>query len=532
MNRLAGVVFAVLALATFGAFFAAQRLKHNPPAVQSFHRTPAVFSPNNDGRLDNERVTFAVKKADDVTVDIVDHRGEPVRRLVSNRHVPAYRKFGPLRWDGKTDAGRIAADGIYRVRVILRSQDRSVIVPKSFVLDTTPPQPKVLNVGTPGKPGPQVLPVGNAGTVIDAFAPGHHRVITIYRTDVDPAVVVRTIAIPDGAAAKLRIPWDGRDAHGRPVPAGVYLAGIQARDQAGNRGAVPKLRRDGLPANPYGQHVAGNGGITVSDLSVAPPLGPRQAGQATRFYVAAQNRPYRWSVRRLGLDQPLRSGGGRGVGLTIPAPHGSSGVYLLKVHSNRTTLRVPFAVNGQPSVAGTPDAPRGVLVVLPVLSWQGHNPVDSDGDGEPDTLDHGVAVGLLRGFSGDGLPVNFAHGEANALIGLDHRHRRYDVTTDFALAAGVGPSLSNYRGVLLAGDEHWITADLGRMLRTFVRRGGTLVSLGTDSLMRQVSLSAGNRLAHPTARAKTDIFGARILPLVNRPDHADQPLTGPNRRCS
>ncbi len=71
--------------------------------------------------------------------------------------------------------------------------------------------------------------------------------------------------------------------------------------------------------------------------------------------------------------------------------------------------------------------------------------------------------------------------------------------------------------MLLAGDERWITADLGRKLRTFVRRGGTLVSLGTDSLMRQVSLSADNRLARPTARAKTDIFGARIEPLVNRP---------------
>ena len=77
-----------------------------------------------------------------MTVDIVDHSGEPVRRLVSDRHLGAYRKFGTLRWDGKTDAGRIAPDGIYRVRVILRSQDRSVIVPKSFRLDTTPPQPR------------------------------------------------------------------------------------------------------------------------------------------------------------------------------------------------------------------------------------------------------------------------------------------------------------------------------------------------------------------------------------------------------
>jgi hypothetical protein len=516
VTKLAAIVFAVLALATFGAFFVAQRLKHNPAAVLGFHRAPAVFSPNNDGRFDDVRLTFAIKKADDVTVDIVDHTGEPIRRLVSDRHLDAYRKIPTLHWDGRTDAGKIAPDGVYRVRVILRSQDRSVTVPKSFVLDTTPPAPEVLGIGVKGVAGPEVLDVDSAGTDIHVYAPGHHRIVTIYRTDVTPARVVRVLPIGNRAPARTVVHWDGKDSGGKPVPAGTYLAGIQARDRAGNRGLSPPLDRAGLPIVRYGHHLHGHGGIRVSDLVVQPPLVPVQTGQPARFFVDAHGRDYTWSVRRLGNSQVVDSGGASGPILTVTAPRGSSGVYLLTVHSHHTTMRVPFEVNGA-SVAGTPTARGGVLVVLPAISWQGRNRIDSDGDGEPDTLYDGVAVALNRGFSGDGLPENFAHGEGNALASLDSKHRRYDITTDLALAQGTGPRLADYRGVLLAGDEVWITRDLGTRLRAFVRRGGTLVSLGTDSLMRQVKINAHGKLVHPTPRATTDLFGARILPLVRKP---------------
>jgi hypothetical protein len=516
VTKLAAIVFAVLALATFGAFFVAQRLKHNPAVVQDFHRSPAAFSPNNDGRLDSERITFAVKQPDDVTVDIVDHTGEPIRRLVSDRHLAAYRKIPTLRWNGKTDAGKLAPDGIYRVRVILRSQDRSVTVPKSFALDTTPPTPEVLGVGAKGNAGPEVLDVDGAGTDIHVYAPGHHRIVTIYRTDVTPARVVRVLPIGDRAPAATVVHWDGTDASGKPVAAGTYLAGIQARDRAGNRGASPPLDRAGLPIVRYGHHVPGHGGIRVSDLVVQPPLTPVQTGQAARFFIDAHGRDYRWSVRRLGGSHVIAAGGGHGAILSVPGPRGSSGIYLLTVHSHRTTMRVPFEVNG-PSIAGTPVDRQGVLVVLPAISWQGRNRIDSDGDGEPDTLYGGVAVALDRGFSGDGLPENFAHGEANAVAGLDRKHRRYDITTDLALAQGTGPRLTDYRGVLLAGDEVWVTRDLGARLRAFVRRGGTLVSLGTNSLMREVKINAHDKLVHPTPRAATDLFGARILPVVTKP---------------
>ena len=73
MSRLAAGVFAALVIATFGAFFVAQRLKNAPSIVQQFTRTP-FFSPNHDGRYDRAYVSFKLKRADDVTVAVVAAR--------------------------------------------------------------------------------------------------------------------------------------------------------------------------------------------------------------------------------------------------------------------------------------------------------------------------------------------------------------------------------------------------------------------------------------------------------------------------
>ncbi len=327
-----------------------------PPAVQSFHARRPSSRPTATGASTTSASRFAVKKADDVTVDIVDHGGDVVRTLVANRHVAAYRKFAPLRWDGR-DRRRQARAGRHLPRARDPAQpgplgDRAQVVRARHDAAAA----ARCRTSDAGQAGARGAAGGNAGTVIDAFAPGHHRVITIYRTDVDPAIVVRTIAIPDGAAATLKVPWDGRDAQGRPR-AGRRLPG---RHPGPRPGRQPRRRAGAAPRRPAGQSLrpAPGGPRRHHGLATCRSRrrsGPGQAGQATRFFVAAAG-PRRIAGRcaGCGLDQPLRSGGGRGVALTIPAPRGSSGVYLLEVHSNRTTLRVPFAVNGQPSVAGRP----------------------------------------------------------------------------------------------------------------------------------------------------------------------------------
>ena len=151
-DRPAQVVFALLVLACFAAFFITQRLKHTPTAVQSFRLTP-FFSPAPRGRIKAERISFKLASADEVTVSIV-RGGTVVATLVRDLPVARYKALS-LRWNGRRGSargyalvraadGRVAllADtagapapaGEYHVRVSLRKQGRTVESPRGFTL--------------------------------------------------------------------------------------------------------------------------------------------------------------------------------------------------------------------------------------------------------------------------------------------------------------------------------------------------------------------------------------------------------------
>ena len=109
MTTLARVVFLALVAATFGAFFVAQRLKGAPPVVQL--KGQRWLSPNGDGRRDRAELELRVRESDVLTADLIDESGTPVRRLLTERPI---RRSGPVRvtWDGRTDDGTIAPDGV------------------------------------------------------------------------------------------------------------------------------------------------------------------------------------------------------------------------------------------------------------------------------------------------------------------------------------------------------------------------------------------------------------------------------------
>ena len=232
MTGLSRAVFALLVVATFGAFFAAQRLKHTPPAVQAFRAMP-YFSPNGDGRFDRERITFRVKHADDVTAEVVGGAGDVVRTLMRNRPMQPYRQLPTLRWDGRGDDGHRAEDGTYRIRVTLRREGRSVVVPRSFRLDVTPPVPRVTAIGprTDAVPRPELLPNAEGHAVIHVSTPGRRAEVLIFKTSGRRPRLVRTLPL-HGPSVR----WDGTAA-GRPVSPGTYLAVARWRDQAGTVGA-------------------------------------------------------------------------------------------------------------------------------------------------------------------------------------------------------------------------------------------------------------------------------------------------------
>jgi hypothetical protein len=147
---LARVVFALLVVACFAAFFVTQRLKHTPTALQRFELSPS-FAPHGGGE---EHISFKLAQADRVTVEIFDSTGDVVTTLVRDYPVARYKQFS-LRWNGRrgtahgyrllTNAnghvfvlprtrGAIAPAGEYHVLVILRGQKRELRLPRDFTL--------------------------------------------------------------------------------------------------------------------------------------------------------------------------------------------------------------------------------------------------------------------------------------------------------------------------------------------------------------------------------------------------------------
>jgi hypothetical protein len=504
LTRAATAVFCALVVATFAAFFVAQRLKNEPSDVKDFVHL-AYISPNGDGRRDSTPISFHLDNAENVSVDIVDSNRDLVRSLVEDRHLAAQERLRGVRWDGRDDEGRVVPDGVYFLRVTLRREGRAVFPSSPITVDTTPPRPRVVAIGPAGGLVPEYLPDNlDSGVQIKVVADGSDRRLLVYRTDVRPFKLVRTLPLAPGVKQQ---DWDGTDAAGNLVPDGTYVVVAQARDKAGNIGSIPPLDGSGRPAFSYGTHFGGHGGVTVRHIAVQPPFIPPRAGTLMRAFVDARGRPYTWQIRRLG-EPGVTRGSGRKTkyALNIHAPRGSSGVYLLTAHRAGHTTTVPVPVQSR-----GPHQP--VLVVLPYITWQGRNPVDDDGDGMPNMLDLGVGVRGARPFAGNGLPAGFLHNEAPVISWLDHTGRRYDITTDLALALGQGPQLKGHSGVLIPGDARWVTKRLGNQLRAFVRAGGRVASLGTGSLERRVLISPHGRLYSPTPASATDLFGAQLRPL-------------------
>jgi FlgD Ig-like domain len=490
LTRLARVVFALLVVASFGAFFVAQRLKGAESVAEITH-LKRFFSPNGDGRRDVDRITFKVKEPGRVTVTIVNRDGDRVRRLADDVDARPQTPVHVI-WDGRTDGGLRAPDGLYRMQVGLRRTGRTVVVAGSFNIDTTAPKPVVLSVTPPiAGPVPGAFQIRTRGV-------GRRRApsFRVLRTDVSP---VREVARFRGRAGSRRGVWDGL-IDGAPAPPGTYIVVVAVRDRSGNVGTAPAV----LPPVP-GQ-VRGKPGITVRQITAQPPLEPVRAGQRVEFFVDSRRRSYRWSIRRVGIAHPVKKGSAApGRQLAIRAPQAESGAYLLQVRSGRYSARVPFLVQA-------PERAR-LLVVVPAITWLGVDQVDDDGDGLPNTLETGGPVEWPRVIAGDhGLPATFADQTAPLLVFLDRAHIRYDLTSDIALARSRDPRATDREGVILAGPLRWVPRTLARRLRRYVEDGGRLASFGTDSLRRGVRLGA-NRLTRPTQPTPIDPFGARLDPV-------------------
>jgi hypothetical protein len=488
--------FGALVVATVAAFFVTQHLKVSTPLIAGIRApNPAVINPRSavacTGAQQVAKVSFyLLHRADNVDVYVIDQSGAVIRTLASGRHMrrAVRNPDGNFYWNGREDNGRVAPDGTYFIEVALIHQGRTVLLPGPagplpVKVKTTAPRPVVQSVS------PELIPDG-ATSVKIRYSGNEARggTVRIYRTDVPgrPRPVKSFVTPWKGHTAV----WDGT-IHGKLAPAGIYLIGLDVSDAACNTGHFPRR----MPPAPGTTRHAG---VTVRYLSAQPPLDPVRAGSSALVYVDSRRQPYRWSLRRAAARKVIASGSSSQVELRVPLPRGRAGLYQLSLRAGAHATTVPV-------VASSPtDAPA--LVVLPALTWQGLNPVDDTDEGMPATLESGRPIQLARPLA-DGLPRGFGD-EAALLRFLDASHRTYQLTTDLGLIDGVGPALSGHRFVVLAGSERWLPLSLASALRGYVQAGGRALSLGIDSLRRQVTVRNG-RAFGPTAPTKVDALGAQ-----------------------
>jgi hypothetical protein len=498
----AKAAFALLVVAAFGAFFAAQRIKQSPRQVKTLSVSP-VFSPALGYR--KAGIRLRIEKRDDITVSLLNGDGDVVRRLLENHPEPPKRPI-QLYWDGKDSAGHRVPDGEYRVRVSLRHAGRAVVLLDSIRTDSTKPRPAVVILGAPNA-GPTIFPLHGAQPVRFRVtnAPVVNLHLALYRTDPDGHPTRQdnsglTIS-PDRQGGE----WNGR-IRGRLAPPGTYVIVARVNDRAANIGA--SYPYDPAPGKPIGR-----AGVTVRYLAAQAPSGVVRAGSSTTVFVDARGKAYLWRLRPLDVNRTIAKGKSSRPAIHIALPASlRSGVYALdllaggrKSFGGQRRARVLVAVQGRTS------AP--LLVVLPVTTWQGFNPIDDDGDGLPDTLPRGGLARIDRPYAGAGIPPGFT-GQIGPLLALFSKPApavKFDLTTDIELASRP-KLLSTHKGVVLIGDSAWLPDPLGDQLRSWVEGGGKVVSFGTGSLRRSVTVAKGS-LSRPTHASAFDIFGSAISPL-------------------
>lgn len=515
MKRLPVAAFAVLVALTVAAFFITQHLKTVTPLVLSRGGgppgpDPAAFNPTNAARTcpnnEGEPVRFNKTQlriklqhsSEKVEVFVVNPSGDVVDTLSSGRFL-RQNAVGVFTWNGRNASGRIVRHGTYYFRIELANGGGEQLTDRPITVITKDPTPKITGVRVSGKRGPAVIEPGSSEAQIH-FKPGGYRDVwvRIYRTTASGQLTLVTHYRSDDATTGTAPAWNGLIA-GKPVPAGTYLVGLQVKDAACNLGTTP-ASYDVVPGTTAGH------GVTVRYVAAMPPLTATPAGSDAAVFIDARSQPYKWQLRAVGARKVLERGSVKAGGaqpLHVRIPGHQAGLYELTVAADNHSTTVPLV-----AAASGHAASAHMLVVLPMLTWQGNDPVDDDGDGLPNTLAVGDQLKLPR-LLVSGLPAGFAD-SAQLLAYLNSQHVSYQLTTDVALALGQGPSLKGRKGVLFDGSSTWLPSQLGPQLRSYVEGGGRVATIGLNSMQAQVKLTSGANGTVTTGRPeplRPDPFG-------------------------
>jgi hypothetical protein len=240
-------------------------------------------------------IAFHLRKTQRLTVAIVDTGGHLVRTLVG----PVTGKQGELTaiWDGRDESGTFVSDGVYQARVHL--PHRTIRMPNSIRVDTTPPVVKLRHVG------PRVIESG--------------KLLKVRYLLNEPARVYvflngRRVVLGRATRLKWKVEWQ---VEGRP---GKYRVTVAARDVAGNLSDATR------------------GVILIIPLRVLTERVRAAAGSRFAIRLETDGRAYHWLLAK-------RGGFASGRRLVLRAPR-KPGRYTLVIRQDKVPHQIPVMVKG------------------------------------------------------------------------------------------------------------------------------------------------------------------------------------------
>ena len=234
------------------------------------------------------KIWFRVRKSDRLSLAIVDSQDTVVRALIGSHHVrPGLKKYT---WDGCDQAGISVADGIYKPRVHLAGEHRTILMPNPIVVDTKPPHIALTRTSLK-----VVSPDGDAR---DDY-------LTVFFKTSEPARAVlfangrKVVKLKSFTAHSLK--WGRRN--GMPTKPGVYRLRLRAIDAAGNPGPRTRIFKVRIRYIELGRHVirARAGGRIVVLVSTDARLydwriGSRHGRVRNRLLSIAAGAPGRYQL--------------------------------------------------------------------------------------------------------------------------------------------------------------------------------------------------------------------------------------------
>jgi hypothetical protein len=285
---------------TAAAFAVTQGLKTRPSPITA-PRIQKVFSPECDCPTRVAMIQFRLRKPDRVRLQIVDGGGNVVRTLVPGSRLR--RKTVTYTWNGRDDRGRFVAQGVYKPRVHLADQHRTIDLPNEMRVDTTAPAVTVRSVAPR-----QISPDGDGrrdrAVVRYSLSERAHALLFV-----GPRRVVFTRnQLPAGT-----VEWNGK-IDGKPVRPGSYVLRLGAQDPAGNvstpkRAGVVRVRYVELARRTIPAKARTRFGVGVSaDRRVAWRLAGRSGTAAPGLLVLrAPKHPGRYPLVVSAGDHAARS---------------------------------------------------------------------------------------------------------------------------------------------------------------------------------------------------------------------------------